>query len=138
MLVSWQLDDHMEESLIIKALNRGLQWRAPAVGMIVHSDRGGQYVGDAFKSLLKKHGCRQSMSRADDAYNNVFAESFFSRFKAELLDAGAFLSLEDVYTETFEFIEIYYNQIRRHPSLGNKSPMNFQKLYYQNLSLNLQ
>jgi len=78
------------------------------------------------------------MSRADDPNDNAFAESFFSRFKTELLEDGAFLSLEDARTEIFEFIEMYYNPIRRHSALGYKSPLNFEKLYYQNHSLNLQ
>lgn len=138
VIVGWQLDSNMEEELIIRALLKGLQWRKPAHGLIVHSDRGGQYAGNEFRKLLDKQHCLQSMSRADDAYDNAFAESFFSRFKAELLEGGVFLSLEDARTEIFEFIEMYYNPIRRHSSLGNKSPLNFEKLYYQNHSLNLQ
>jgi transposase InsO family protein len=138
VIVGWQFDDNMEEELIIQALLKGLQWREPAAGLIVHSDRGGQYVGNQFRALLDKYHCLQSMSRADDAYDNAFAESFFSRFKTELLEDGAFLSLEDARTEIFEFIEMYYNPIRRHSSLGYKSPLNFEKLYYQNHSLNLQ
>jgi transposase InsO family protein len=138
VMVGWQLDHTMEEALIIHALSKALEWREPAAGLIIHSDRGGQYVGNQFRKLLDKHGCLQSMSRADDAYDNAFAESFFSRLKTELLEEGAFLSLEDARTELFEFIEMYYNPIRRHSALGYKSPLNFEKHYYQNHSLNLQ
>jgi transposase InsO family protein len=95
VIVGWQVDDNMEEDLIIRALKKGLQWRKPTAELIVHSDRGGQYVGNRFSKLLKKHHCLQSMSRGDDAYDNAFAESFFSRFKTELLEGGCFLSLED-------------------------------------------
>lgn len=138
VIVGWQIDNNMEEVLIIQALTKALGWREPAAGLIVHSDRGGQYVGNQFRKLLDKHDCLQSMSRADDAYDNAFAESFFSRLKTELLEDGAFLSLQDARTEIFEFIEMYYNPIRRHSSLGYKSPLNFEKFYYQNHSLNLQ
>ena len=138
VIVGWHLDDNMEESLIIRALAKAIQWREPAAGLIVHSDRGSQYVGNQFRKLLDKHDCLQSMSRADDAYDNAFAESFFSRLKTELVEDGAFLSLEDARTELFEFIEMYYNPMRIHSSLGYKSPLNFEKLYYQNHSLNLQ
>jgi transposase InsO family protein len=120
VIVGWQFDDNMEEQLIIRALLKGLQWREPAAGLIVHSDRGGQYVGNQFRELLDKYLCQQSMSRADDAYDNAFAESFFSRFKTELLEDGTFLSLEDARTEIFEFIEMYYNPIRRHSALLQK------------------
>ncbi len=89
MIVGWQVDDNMEEDLIISALHKGLGWRKPAPGLIVHSDRGGQYVGSRFRKLLTKHHCLQSTSRADDPYDNAFAESFFSRFKTELLEGEA-------------------------------------------------
>jgi hypothetical protein len=102
----------MEEELIIKALGKALAWRKPAPGLIVHSDRGGQYVGNQFRKLLDQHDYLQSMSRADDAYDNAFAESFFSRFKTELLQDGTFMNLEDARTEIFEFIEMYYNSIQ--------------------------
>jgi transposase InsO family protein len=99
VIVGWQVEGTMEEDLIIRALKKGLQWRRPAAELIVHSDRGGQYVGNRFRKLLKKHHCLQSMSRADDPYDNAFAESFFSRFKTELLEGGTFLNLEDARTE---------------------------------------
>jgi len=133
MLVGWQVNDNMEEELIISALHKGLGWRKPAAGMIIHSDRGGQYVGNRFRKLLKKHHCLQSMSRADDPYDNAFAESFFSRFKTELLEGGTFLNLEDARTEIFEFIEMYYNRKRRHSALGYKSPLEFEHLYHLHL-----
>ena len=138
VIVGWQVEMHMEDSLIIRPLKKALHWRRPAAGLIVHSDRGGQYVSDELKGVIAKHHARQSMSRADDPYDNAFAESFFSRFKAELLEGGAFLSLEDARTEIFDFIEMYYNRIRRHSALGYKSPLNFEAIYYQNNSLNLQ
>jgi transposase InsO family protein len=137
-IVGWQIDNNMEEDLIINALQKAFDYRMPATGLIVHSDRGGQYVATNFKKLLNKYNCKQSMSRADDPYDNAFAESFFSRLKAETLENGAFLSIEVAKTEVFDFIEIYYNRKRRHSALGNKSPLNFEKLYYQNNSLNLQ
>jgi transposase InsO family protein len=138
VIVGWQVEEHMEDSLIIRPLKKALDWRRPAAGLIVHSDRGGQYVSDELKAMIAKHHARQSMSRADDAYDNAFAESFFSRFKAELLEGGAFLSVEDARTEIFDFIEMYYNRIRRHSALGYKSPLDFEAIYYQTNSLNLQ
>ena len=73
------------------------------------------------------------MSCADDPYDNAFAESFFSRFKAELLQGGAFLDLEDARTEIFDFIEMYYNRVRRHSALGYQSPFIFEQQYYHQL-----
>jgi transposase InsO family protein len=88
MIVGWQVDSNMEEDLIIDALRKDLLWRKPPAGLIVHSGRGGQtdgkahaFAGNRFRELLTKHHCLQSISRADDPYDNAFAGSFFSRLK---------------------------------------------------------
>jgi putative transposase len=133
-IVGWQIEDTMEEDLVINALEKALQSRKPAIGLIVHSDRGGQYVSQRLRKLLKKWSCKQSMSRADNCYDNAMAESLFSRFKAELLEGGHFLSIEDAKTECFEYIEIYYNRIRRHSALGYESPLKFEEKYNQQLT----
>jgi len=67
------------------------------------------------------------MNGADNPYDNAFMESYFSRFKAELLQGGAFEGLEDARTEIFEYIEMYYNPIRRHSDLGYISPIDFER-----------
>ena len=77
------------------------------------------------------------MSRPDDPYDNAFMESCWSRLKAELFENGVFRSLEDARTELFEYIESYYNRKRRHSSLGNISPEQFEQKYYLNLNQNL-
>lgn len=131
-VVGWQVEDHMQESLLRGALQKALTQRQTPPGLIVHSDRGGQYVSARLRRLMHTYECRQSMSRADDPYDNAFCESFFSRFKAELLEKGAFLNLEDAKIEVFDFIESYYNRIRRHSALGYLSPHDFEQLFYQN------
>jgi transposase InsO family protein len=137
MIVGWQVDDNREDELIISALKKALNTRRPVAGLIVHSDRGGQYVSEEFRTLLNDHHLRQRMSRADDPYDNAFAESFWSRFKAEVLEDGAFLDLEDARTEIFEYIEIYYNRMRRHSALDYKSPIAFENQYYSKLASTL-
>ena len=126
-IVGWRLDVHLQEELVIEALRQALGTRPIVEGMIAHSDRGGQYAGKAFRKLLDKHQLRQSMSRADNPYDNAFMESCFSRFKAELLEDGAFENKVDAQTAIFENIEMYYNTRRRHSALGYQSPMNFEK-----------
>lgn len=126
-IVGWKLDDHMEESLVKESLQMAIYKRSPPSGLIVHSDRGGQYAGHSFRGLLTQYQVRQSMSGADNPYDNAFAESFFSRFKAELLQKGAFQSKQDAITEVFDFIERYYNTKRLHSSLGYSTPLKFEK-----------
>lgn len=125
-IIGWKLADHMREELVSASLQQALNTRQPAHGLIVHSDRGGQYAGSSFRSLLNKRKILQSMSRADNPYDNAFMESCFSRLKAELLQGGVFDSLQDAFTEIFEYIEMYYNPIRLHSSLSYAPPMEFE------------
>lgn len=126
-IVGWAVDDSMTEELVIKALGKAIASGAIQVGSIIHTDRGGQYVSTHFRALLAAHGCRQSMSRRGNCYDNAMAESFFSRFKAELLEDGIFECVEQARGETFSYIEGYYNRVRRHSALGYKSPEEFER-----------
>lgn len=129
-IIGWHLDDNMKEELIIAAFKRALMSRSTSNELIVHSDRGGQYASNKFRKLLDSRKLQQSMSRADNPYDNAFMESCFSRFKTELVQDGAFENLQDAYTEIFEYIEMYYNTKRRHSSLNYECPNNFEKNYY--------
>jgi putative transposase len=133
-IVGWQLEGHMREELVIAALNKALAARCIKPGLIVHSGRGGQYGGGAFRKGLMKRKINQSMSRADAPYDNAAMEAFFSRLKAELLEDGAFDSLEDARTEIFEYIEMYYNTHRKHLSLNYKSPTEYENHYFYSLT----
>lgn len=125
-IVGWDLQDHMRETLVIGSLKKAIGNRRIKDGLIIHTDRGGQYAGNDFRELLKKHGLLQSMSDADNPYDNAHMESFFSRFKAEMLEGGAFMDAEDSRTEIFEFIEMYYNQQRLHSSIDYLSPNQYE------------
>jgi transposase InsO family protein len=128
-IVGWEVRDNMEEDLILKAFSRVLKRRKLEMKAIIHSDRGGQYCSNKFRALLKRKNCLQSMSRAGETYDNAFAESLFSRYKAELLEGGSFSDVEEARLETFNYIEGYYNRIRRHSSLGYLSPEEFERKY---------
>lgn len=130
-IVGWHVADSMTAELVIAALKKAiLRERLPA-GLIVHSDRGGQYVDVEFRRLLDQREFEQSMSRAEETYDNAHAESLFSRYKAELLEDGAFADVEQAHSETFAYIEGYYNRVRRHSALGYLSPEDFERAYYQ-------
>lgn len=133
-IVGWQVGETMEDELVVVPLRRALKLRQPAEGLIIHSDRGGQYVSTELKELARLWHIRPSMSRADDPYDNAFAESLWSRLKAELLEGGVFLSVEDARTEVFDYIEVYYNRERKHSSLGYRSPEQFEQEYITNLT----
>jgi transposase InsO family protein len=130
-VIGWDVQGHMQESLIPVAFEKALIRRGQMREAIVHSDRGGQYASGNFRSLLKASGCRQSMSRAEESYDNAYAGSLFSRYKAELLEGGAFSDLEEARLETFNYIEGYYNRVRRHSSLGYVSPEEYERKYFE-------
>lgn len=130
-ITGWQVAGSMTADLIIHALQQAIVREQPARGLITHSDRGGQYVDADFRALLAAYGYEQSMSRAGETYDNPFAESLFSRYKAELLEDGVFRDVAEARLETFDYIERYYNPIRRHSALGYVSPAEFERAYYQ-------
>jgi transposase InsO family protein len=126
-IVGWDLQDHMQESLVTASLGKALRTRKVPPGLLIHSDRGGQYAGTKFRQILQNKTMVQSMSDADNPYDNAHMESFFSRFKAELIEGGGFQDAEDSQAEIFDYIEMYYNPSRLHSSIGYLSPNNFEK-----------
>lgn len=126
-IVGWKVSERMTAQLVIdvflSARRRGLIGK----NAIIHSDQGSQYAAVEYRRLLYINGFRQSMSRKGNCYDNAQAESFFSRFKAELVENGIFESVEDAQTEVFSYIEGYYNRTRLHSGLGYKSPLEFEK-----------
>ena len=109
--------------VFLQARRRGLIGKSA----IIHSDQGSQYAAVEYRRLLYIGGFRQSMSRRGNCYDNAQAESFFSRFKAKLVEGGIFESVEEAGSEVFSYIEGYYNRVRLHSSLGYKSPLEFEK-----------
>ena len=136
-IVGWRLDDNMKETLVTATLNIAIRSRKIDKGLVIHSDRGGQYGGKIFRSIIEKKKMLQSMSRADNPYDNAFMESCFSRFKAELLQDGIFETIEDARTEIFEYIEMYYNTLRLHSSLDYQSPDEFEKQFVKSCTFEM-
>lgn len=130
-ILGWAIDRNMPAELIINAMKQVLKHHKIDTRLIVHSDGGGQYGSIEFRSFLERHDYQQSMTRKDNHYDNAHCESLFSRFKTELLQQHnnqLFHGLDDAYYQTFDFIEGYYNTIRKHSALNYKSPMQFERL----------
>jgi transposase InsO family protein len=89
-IVGWAVEERMTEELISKAFAKAIKSGSVERGTIIHTDQGSQYVSNNFRALLKVTRCRQSMSRRGNCSDNAQAESFFSRYKAELLEGGMF------------------------------------------------
>lgn len=127
-VISWNADKSMDETLVIKTLDKALRDRKPTDELILHSDRGSQYASMKLRSLLKQNNITQSMSSKGNCYDNAPTESFFSTLKRELVYRERFKTREEAKQKLFEYIEIFYNRQRRHSTLGYLSPMQFEKL----------
>jgi transposase InsO family protein len=125
-IIGWSLAQTMTAELVISALKKAISKGLVKAGAIIHSDRGSQYASKDFQALLQTNCFRQSMSGKGNCYDNAQAESFFSRFKAELIEGGVFENIEQARSEVFSYIEGYYNRTRLHSGLGYKSPMEYE------------
>jgi putative transposase len=123
-IVGWELDEHMAEALVLAALREAIAARQPAPGLIHHTDRGGQYAGGEYRGVLGRARMRQSMSRADNVYDNAFMESCFGTIKTEL-EMEVYANLSAAYEEIRDYLG-YYDTKRRHSSLGYLTPRDFE------------
>jgi putative transposase len=119
-IVGWAVSPVNDRHLAINALEMALQRRRPEAGLLHHSDRGCTYASEDYQAILDARRITCSMSRRGDCYDNAVMESFFSTVKSELADH--FGSFSEAKMELFDYIEVFYNQRRRHSTLGQISP----------------
>jgi putative transposase len=125
-VVGWSMDVTMESRLVVDALEMAVRQRYPDEGLLIHSDRGSQYASEHYQRLLARKGITCSMSRKGNCYDNAPMESFFATLKKELVHHEDYATVEEAKASVFEFIEVFYNRQRRHSSLGNVSPAEFE------------
>jgi transposase InsO family protein len=123
-ILGWNLQDHMQESLVTAALRAAIALRQPLPGLIHHTDRGGQYAGGAYRQMLARAGMLQSMSRAANCYDNAFMESCFGTIKTEL-EMQPYPNAQVARKEIPDYIR-YYNTRRRHSALDYLAPEAFE------------
>ena len=126
-IVGWSIADHLRAELVVDALEMA-RWRRRPQGTIVHSDRGAQYTSWAFGHRLRTAGLMGSMGRVASALDNSMMESFFGTMQRELLDRRThWPTRRELGRAIFEWIEAWYNPRRRHTSLGNVSPVDYER-----------
>lgn len=131
--VGWSMRDDLKAELVIDALGMAVSARRPAAGLVHHSDRGSQYASLAFGATLRDSGLLASMGSRGDAYDNAAAESFMATIKTELVKRTTFKTRDAARLALFEYIETFYNPLRRHSSLGYKSPVEFEQIYSEEM-----
>src|SRR5215217_8674148 len=101
--------------------------RNPSAGLIHHSDRGAHYTALSFGRKLEEAGIVPSMSRVGSALDNAISESFVSTLKSEI-GVSRYPTRQAARESVFEFIELFYNRVRRHSSLGYLSPAEYEEV----------
>jgi putative transposase len=124
-IVGWSMSNSMESRLVVDALEMAVQRELPGEGLIAHSDRGVQYASEHYQQLLSKHDITCSMSRKGNCWDNAPMESFFATLKKELVHHEHYRTRAEARLSLFEYIEVFYNRVRRHSALAYKSPAQF-------------
>jgi putative transposase len=125
-VIGWSMQSTMSRQLVCDALMMALWRRGFPRGVLFHSDRGSQYCSRDFKKILKAYNFIGSMSRKGNCWDNAIAESFFHSIKTELINDERYVSREIAKQSIFEYIEVYYNRIRRHSAIGSIAPELFE------------
>ena len=127
-IVGWSTADHLKTGLCLDALKMALDHRTSVEGLLHHSDRGVQYASDRYRKALAAAGIECSMSRRANCWDNAVAESFFGTLKNELVYRRPWSTREEARDAIGEYIEIFYNRIRRHSTIGGISPAKFEEM----------
>jgi putative transposase len=126
-MVGHAITDHLRATAVVDALEMALGRRVVTPGLIFHSDRGKQYADHRVRGILSRHSMIPSMSSTENCYDNAMVESFFATFKRDRVFWQRFQTKKEARRIIFEYLEVLYNRVRRHSSLGYKSPVAFEQ-----------
>jgi transposase InsO family protein len=124
-IVGWAVSAVNDRHLTIRALEMALKRRCPDAGLLHHSDQGCTYASEDYQALLEAHGITCSMSRRGNCHDNAVIERFFATVKSE--EREHFENYAEAKAALFDYIEVFYNQRRRHSTLGQISPAAFER-----------
>jgi putative transposase len=136
-VVGWSMGATMTSRLVVDALEMALRRRprltgSSSAGLVAHSDRGSQYASEHYQRVLAQERIVCSMSRRGNCWDNAPMESFFASLKKELVHHEDYATREQARASIFEYIEAFYNRVRRHSSRGYVSPDEFERAHNQN------
>jgi len=132
-IIGHSIKKHMRKELVIQTLEQAISRRGSVVGLIFHSDQGSQYGSESINQSLKENNILGSMSGKGSFYDNAAMESFFNSLKRECIGSEIFIDIQTAEKEIFNYIECYYNNKRKHSSLGYLSPVKFEEKHEKSL-----
>ena len=104
-----------------------LHRRSPPSEMLLHERPGSPYTAPSYLARLAELGAVVSMSRVGDCYDNAAMESFFSSAYGECVERSSLQTRQEARLVIFEYIECFYNRVRRHSTLKYLSPVAFEQ-----------
>ena len=128
-IVGWAMAATMTSRLVVDALEMAVQQRGAPAGLVAHSDRGSQYASDHYQSELRRRGMVCSMSEAGQCWDNAVVESTFGSLKRELVHHETYATRAEARASLFEYIEVFFNRVRRHSTLGYVAPAEYERTY---------
>ncbi len=126
-VVSWAFSHQPNSELSVRAINLAVQLRKPQQPILFHTDQGVQYSSDAFQQALAQHKITASMSRRGNCLDNAVTERFFRSLKSERVNYRQYKTRAEAMADIADYIESFYNQKRRHSTLGNISPVEYER-----------
>lgn len=126
-VVGWSMKPSLAREIVLDALMMAVWRRKPQQRVIIHSDQGSQYSSDDWLRFCKQHNLEPSMSRRGNCWDNAVAEAFFSNLKKERIKKRIYKTRELARADIFDYIEMFYNRVRRHSHLGGVSPEAFEQ-----------
>ena len=133
-VVGWSMDATMTSRLVVDALEMALVGRLEGFSssaLVAHSDRGSQYASEHYQRRLREERITCSMSRRGNCWDNAAMESFFASLKKELVHDEDYATRDEAKASIFEYIEAFYNRVRRHSSLGYVAPAEYERTHNQ-------
>ena len=129
LVVGWSMASTMTSRLVVDAFSMAEAGRRPGPGLVTHSDRGSQYASEHHRRVLAEAGAVCSMSGRGNCWDNAPAESFFASLKKELVHGEDYATREEATGSIFEYVEVFYNRVRRHSSMGYVAPAEYERTH---------
>jgi transposase InsO family protein len=126
-LVAWSRGEPIDSRLVVDALERAVARRLPGAGLVAHSDRGSQYASAHYQRLRAGHAIECSRSRRGNGWDHAAMESFCATLQKELVHDEDDATRKEARASRFEYIEVFDNRVRRHSSLRDRSPVEFEQ-----------
>ena len=126
-VVGWSIQSRQTTDVVLQALHMAVWRRKPKQRVLIHSDQGSQFTSIDWAAFIRAHNLEHSMSRRGNCHDNAVAESFFSSLKRERIRRRTYKTREEARQDVFDYIEMFYNPVRKYVRNGMLSPVEFER-----------